>query len=649
VEEHLDTDKFAWAGAVSMLLGSSHAWARGNLRLYYDPARGKLEPIPYDYNSHRIERGKLPVGESDALALFRFASFRRMVGTRLSSLLENRVEPMLARADSLYAFLEAPLLADHHRPFGSLAARTHGLYVDNLRHNATVLKAALDSTVVRATTAVRRDGHWVAKLENPGSAFLEITSVRLQGPGGATVRAFDPPLVLDGRWFDRRGEATVDLGSPDGAESATWQVEVEGRNGCTGAALTSTGRSHVVAEEPVDWVEWIPSGPSPPDLPALPRGFRVDGDRVHVGPGTVTVREVIEIPSTYHVSLEPGLDLAFGEKAAIIAYGDLSAIGTESRPILVHGIGDTTWGALAVQGTRVRPSRVELRHVHVEGGTGTENGRSYFTGPFAVTDGNVIVDHCRFENGRAIDGVNLKYCEIRFTNSLIRGSIDDAGDFDFCRGLVQGNVVSHGGGDGIDFSGSDVEVVGNRVFACVDKGFSIGEGSRARVHHNVVTDCRIGIASKDGSEVVAGDLRFARLRVGIASYRKKLTFEAPRISVARTVLVDVESAVMDGGAAAVNLSDCVRFVRGPEEVRDWPGLRIERTEAPVQTFDEVLTMFGAAADAGVSARGFPEQAEHVSLVRLDAGLVEGIDLQKRPAERNAELEEHEELAERVGR
>jgi hypothetical protein len=54
-EEYFDIDKMAWAAAMTVVLNSYHAWIDDNLRLFWDPARGKFEPIPWDYLYYAID------------------------------------------------------------------------------------------------------------------------------------------------------------------------------------------------------------------------------------------------------------------------------------------------------------------------------------------------------------------------------------------------------------------------------------------------------------------------------------------------------------------------------------------------------------------------------------------------------------------
>ncbi|MCG8460385.1 MAG: CotH kinase family protein, partial [Holophagales bacterium] len=80
LDHYLDVDKLAAYMALTTLFGSSHAWGEDNLILFFDPPRGRLEPVPWDMGtlvlprrggspSERLETvkgvGKLLLGQPD--------------------------------------------------------------------------------------------------------------------------------------------------------------------------------------------------------------------------------------------------------------------------------------------------------------------------------------------------------------------------------------------------------------------------------------------------------------------------------------------------------------------------------------------------------------------------------------------------------
>ena len=179
-----------------------------------------------------------------------------------------------------------------------------------------------------------------------------------------------------------------------------------------------------------------------------------------------------------------------------------------------------------------------------------------------MTDGVVRLQECQFVEGDAIDGINLKYCKVDLRGNLFSRFSDDAVDLDFCQGTVVGNKISESGGDGFDLSGSEVLVEHNVIENGLDKGISVGERTRAEIKNNIILDCRTGIASKDGSHAFIEATGMARLEVGIALYRKKLTFGPPSAQVQGVVMVDVATAFLEQSGSTLKMSESARYVVG---------------------------------------------------------------------------------------
>jgi hypothetical protein len=288
---------------------------------------------------------------------------------------------------------------------------------------------------------------------------------------------------------------------------------------------------------------------------------RLAENRLIFGPGPVRLDSTLEVPKEYLVEFRPGLRLTLAEGASLIIYGDLESVGRVDNPITVSGVDSTlNWGSLVIQGTRVDPSKVHIEYTTLTGGTGAQNNRTHFTAAFAVTDGVVTVHNSRFMNLNSEDGINLRYCEVDFQNNFVHRTPDDMIDLDFCHGVASGNLIEYGGGDGLDMSGSRMLLEQNHIRYCLDKGFSVGEGTIAEIRDNLIYDCRTGVASKDGSLAKIFDNGMARLEVGIALYRKKLTFGEPAAEVEGLALSDVESAFLVHPETHLKVSSAVRYV-----------------------------------------------------------------------------------------
>jgi len=237
--------------------------------------------------------------------------------------------------------------------------------------------------------------------------------------------------------------------------------------------------------------------------------------------GVVALEGTLSVPRSVPLVLRPGLDLTLGPRANVVAYGGLTALGTEQAPIRIHGGGVEPWGIFGV----VRPPKeVRLRFVEIrDGNQGQVNG-ILFTGGFAVHNGDLWAEHVRVLDMQSEDGVNLKNGRIWMRDCLIAGGASDAMDLDFVSGEVRDSVFFHNAGDGLDLSGATVVVAGNRFEEMGDKGISVGEDSHPVIVNNLLRGNVIGISTKDFSHPRVAYTTFVDNETAIEAKRKKPMF-----------------------------------------------------------------------------------------------------------------------------
>ena len=86
--------------------------------------------------------------------------------------------------------------------------------------------------------------------------------------------------------------------------------------------------------------------------------------------------------------------------------------------------------------------------------------------------------------------------------------------------MVAKNVLN----DGLDFSGSTVEMTDIYLDTISDKGISVGENSKIKVKNYKIKNSNIGLASKDLSKLIGKNIFFENLETGFALYQKKSEF-----------------------------------------------------------------------------------------------------------------------------
>ena len=132
----------------------------------------------------------------------------------------------------------------------------------------------------------------------------------------------------------------------------------------------------------------------------------------------------------------------------------------------------------------------------------------------------------------------------------IRDTASDALDTDFCTGQIQGGHFQGIGGDGIDVSGSRVEIRDVTLQNVHDKAISVGEGSHLDAVAVSIRNAGTGIASKDASLALIRAPILRQIRhVALMAFAKKPEYGPAAIQSWDLRIADVgQTAVAQQGS-----------------------------------------------------------------------------------------------------
>lgn len=270
------------------------------------------------------------------------------------------------------------------------------------------------------------------------------------------------------------------------------------------------------------------------------------------------------IPAYTRVTLNEGVRLLMPEGCNIYVYGTLTIQGSEISPVVIDSYSGS-WGGICLD--RATGSSL-MRHLILKNAsTGGDPERfpgaisSYFThikledvvienvpaNPVFAQYSNVQVNNCRFHSLGSGDLINVKHSKLAVVeNSVFMDSWmpdTDAIDFDDVEnGLIRNNKIHNLVGensDGIDIGeGSTmVEISGNLITNCSDKGISIGQASSMIMERNVIYKCNNGIAVKDyGSLAMVRNNTLVNNTIGISCYEKNLGSGAGSVQAFNTII-----------------------------------------------------------------------------------------------------------------
>ena len=624
VEEVIDVDMCARMHALMALFRCKHGMAWKNRRFYHNPVTGRLEPVVYD------TLAGLPISERDPLAMYTHTSraFAR------SSAYHNALFEHVARMAhpeylrELFAELEEDL---HHF---SAVMREEGIedrqsdvtevvnqlydqqvYLRELLRprNAVAFDARLlsrgsresnlgdlvieawatteipiavsgfhltNGSFLSARNVLASDGEQVGELFGDAILFDGRDGVsRLRGEPGTVILPHDgrratfrfPNDVRLSTLRDVQDQKQAALANTETDKSFKLEVEVEYRY-----LTESTPRRELLWIRRFD-ESWSKEGGRPAAATAkqtIARHAFLDyeegSSELVVRAGDWQVEGDLVVPDGFQLRAGPGVRMSFAEGCGIVSGEALLFEGSAEEPIRLGPIeGAPHWAGVAVLNA---PDRCVWKHVRVDDTNVFSRGGWIMTGGVVFYKTPVSLTDVAFVNAHGEDALNIFGTNFDLTRILVDTCASDAFDGDFVTGTVRESTFKNSVEDGVDVSGSDVDVVECRFIDVGDKGVSAGEDSIVRVRDCVVESASIGVASKDFSRVdVDGLVVEMAENYGFAVYIKKPEFGASSIDARRvelgqmglgaSIVQDTCSLTVDGVAAETQPIDVKEMYR----------------------------------------------------------------------------------------
>jgi len=235
--------------------------------------------------------------------------------------------------------------------------------------------------------------------------------------------------------------------------------------------------------------------------------------------------------------LEPGVELALASDVSILIRGSLMAQGTEDNKIIVKSLDpEKPFGTFSIY-PKNKNSIVKLTNFEINGGSEAVLDGVYFSGQISIHSAKVFIDNSSFLNSKSDDGINIKFSEVEIKNSKFMNNIGDQIDLDYCKGVFINNKLifekyeklKNIETDGLDISGTDIEIKENIFENFSDKGISVGEKSYPLISMNTFNNNNIALAIKDSSIAKVEYNIFNNNNEDISLYIKKNFYGAPKL------------------------------------------------------------------------------------------------------------------------
>ena len=253
---------------------------------------------------------------------------------------------------------------------------------------------------------------------------------------------------------------------------------------------------------------------------------KLDDNIYEIKQGDWSVKKPIIINGNLNIS--PGVNLNFSSDSYIIVKGSITAIGGETNPVIFRALSDSWKGIYVLNAI----DRSHLKNVFISNITSLEDDLLKLTGGITFYKSDVDFDNVEIHNVEAEDAINIVNSSFTLNSVNIHETISDGLDSDFSEGSVMMSKLSKIGGDGLDFSGSNVLISETQINSVKDKAVSVGEKSTIYINNSTFDNIGVGVASKDGSFVNISDTTISDYELYAAmSYIKKDFYDAPKIII----------------------------------------------------------------------------------------------------------------------
>jgi hypothetical protein len=295
------------------------------------------------------------------------------------------------------------------------------------------------------------------------------------------------------------------------------------------------------------------TGSKPEDFEQL--HWDIEAQMVTIPAGEHRFSRDLIIPKGYGLRITAGANIFLENTAAIISYGPVRALGEEETPIYIQSEDGTGQGLQVIQS----PTGSILRGVVFRNLRNLRKGNWQLTGAVTFYESAVQIVGCRFLDNQSEDALNIVRSTFEMTHSLIQNTSSDGLDADFCKGIIQESAFRKTGNDGVDFSGSIITLEKVEMQGCGDKGVSAGEASDITLIDASVSDCNIGLASKDQSTLYVRRGQLQNCLQGMVVFQKKPEFGPAYLLVEQLTIENVARLYQIGPGSRLQIDEKLYF------------------------------------------------------------------------------------------
>ena len=528
--EVFDIDLLSTYYAMIDLYGANHGLSWTGLRYYFNPISSYLEPIGFDAVAGfpinnivaNIENSinSNATGIKDYMSLiFDDQEFNKLYIKKLTKFSSK------SYLDSLFSELENELndnLTILYSEWPFIKLDKNMLY-----DNQKVIRQFLNPPkAVQAYTSFKDDNNIQLSISNIQTLPIKIESLTVNDSVKINT---DKIVILKGKKFNKKVSYTnIDFIIPEKiilSDSIPLKINY---------SITGTNKTKLVNVFP--WNNFEKSFVENDYIRKIDNTSNFNfiksyEDSIVFKKGTYKISEDIHINANSKVILNEGTTIDLINNSSIISKSPFFMKGTREAPVKITSSDSTGQGLFILKAG----SKSELNNVIFENLSAPKKNSWSLTGAITFYESDVQINNCLFHNNIIGDDyLNIVRSDFDITNSNFTNVNADAFDSDFSTGYMKKVVFENIGNDGIDVSGTKLEIYKVTMTRVSDKGISSGEKSNIIADVVDINNSEIAICCKDNSTILISNCNINSNTIGITAFQKKPEFGPANIIATNT-------------------------------------------------------------------------------------------------------------------
>ncbi len=556
ISEVFDVEKLSLFVALANLFGSHHGLAWHNVRMYYNPITNKLEPIAFDSDA------------GQKIAKIKHYPYYDVEDELYEQKLMEKLELVSSTefVQELVDFYQEDLSQLGNTLTKEFKEAKPNIDFSILTYNSNFIKKYIHPyDVIKASFIELEKENIILEVKNISDFPVRINSLDLEN--GKVLNDFISDNKIEGG-----GKKKISFPLKDAFSNAF--VSKKNKEGGfrypkdlrkIKVNFNTIGMRHKRLEKIIPYDLNV----NEQLISDYKNSFKANFDAVdfisvnyedkviQFKPGKYNITEPVLIPKGYTVMVAAGFELDLLKGASLTSYAPVICKGTKEAPIIFRS-SDASGQGIFVSNTAKKSI---LEHCQFINLSNPETENWALSGAVNFHEADVSITNAVFKDNRCEDGLNIIRSKFSLENSTFENTFSDAFDGDFVTGNISSCKFKNLGNDGVDVSGSTIEINDLILENPSDKAISAGESSIIKGNNVQISGGEIGLVSKDLSKISISQITITDTRLAFSCFQKKSEYGPGVIDVKQVSLTNVELDYLVEYASELMIDDVAAAVK----------------------------------------------------------------------------------------